>query len=424
MSRSVLVGVGGKMLEAVTLVLLITVVPRQLGPSDYGSFAVALSLVTLGSAASALGGPTLLSRFVPTVDVEARPGLARALALRSARWRATVCVFAASGGLGLWLYDPGRFRLLPTALVVVALVLDVAATLVYQVGLALGSAMLWSLRYPLQNGLLVALVPALYSVFGVDGALVGILVASGTVLGVGMALVASPQLGGRGSSDLPRGAVRFALVYGASGLFLQLLHRGGVLAVALLAGSQVEAGFAALSIGIALALTYVVWQAFTLELPRLSAGGAGPTADTSVRRLAWLALWVMVPITAVAAAVLDRLVPALAGERYLGVKASLGPALAIVPFAPISSAAAQASALRLRPLARLAATSLGALVFVVSALLLVPDHGSVGATTALFAGTVAMSAVGAAAFPDLLGWRLAAASLAASCLVLGVAAWT
>jgi O-antigen/teichoic acid export membrane protein len=424
MSRSLLLGVGGKTLEAVMLVLLITVVPRLLGPSDYGTFAVALSVVTLGSAASALGGPTPLSRFVPMVDPRERPGLARELALRSAKWRAGVCAVAAAGGLGLWLSDPGRFRLLPTALVVLALVLDVAATLVYQVGLALGGVALWSLRYPLQTGVLVAAVPALQHSFGSDGALAGIVVASAVVLAVGVVPVVSPLLGVRSSAGLPQGAVRFALVYGASGFFVQLLHRGGVLAVAVLAGSQVEAGFTALSIGIALGLTYAVWQVFTLELPRLAAGGAGATQDNSVRTLAWLALWVVVPITALAAAALDRLVPALAGERYRGVEASLGPALAIVPLAPLASAAAQAAALSLRPLVRLAASSAGALVFVVAALLLVPDHGSAGATTALLIGTAAMVAVGAAVFRDFFGLRLAVVSLGASCLVLGVAAWT
>ncbi|MBA3243588.1 MAG: hypothetical protein H0T61_00225, partial [Actinobacteria bacterium] len=70
-----LVGLAGKALEAVTLVLLITLVPRLLGPTDYGSFAVALSIVTLGSAASALGGPTWMSRFVPTVAAADRAGL-------------------------------------------------------------------------------------------------------------------------------------------------------------------------------------------------------------------------------------------------------------------------------------------------------------------------------------------------------------
>lgn len=72
----------GKLLELGSLVLLVTVVPRALGPELFGLFAVATSVVTLGSASLSLGGPMLMARFVPTVPGAERPSLARALALR------------------------------------------------------------------------------------------------------------------------------------------------------------------------------------------------------------------------------------------------------------------------------------------------------------------------------------------------------
>ncbi len=421
MRSPVLVGVVGKALESVTLVLLLTLVPRLLGPADYGSFAVALSIVALGSAASSLGGPTWLSRFVPTAAAGDRPALARTLALRSARWRIGVCALAAVLATALAVVDPARFSPLACFFVLLALVFDVAATLVYQVGLALGKVALWSLRYPIQNTVLVAAVAVLHAGFGEEGALAGLALASGCVLVLGLVVVASPLRAAARTPPLPPGAARFALVYGASGLFVQILHRGGVVAVAVLAGSQVEAGFAAVSIGIALALTYFVWQAFTVDLPRLAAGHeAGDRADASLHRLAWLALIVVVPIATLAAISLDRVLPALAGEQYSGVSESLGPALAIVPLAPLTGAAAQVSALRLRPLPRLLATALGALVFVVAVAVLVPAHAAAGAATALLLGTAAMAAVGAAAFRDRLGWRFVAASFAAGLFVLGV----
>ena len=373
MRAAVLISVMGKALEAMTLVLLITLVPRQLGPADYGTFAVALSIVTLGSAASALGGPTWLSRFVPTVAAADRPGLARALAVRSARWRIGVCVAAAALATALAVVRPDRFSATACFLVVLALVFDVAATLVYQVGLALGRVALWSLRYPVQNAVLVSAVLALHAGFGTEGALAGIALSSGCALALGLVVVVPLLRGAARTATIPADAARFALVYGASGLFVQLLHRGGVVVVALLAGSQVEAGFAALSIGVALALTYVVWQAFAVDLPRLSAGGVtSAPADASIRRLAWLALTVAVPVAAIAAITLDRIVPALAGERYRGVEPSLGPALAIVPLAALTSATTQVSALRLRPLPRLLAAAVGALVFVAASVAFVP----------------------------------------------------
>jgi len=424
MRTTVLVGGVGKALEAVTLVLLFTLVPRLLGPSDYGSFAVALSLVTLASAASALGGPTWLSRFVPTVPVADRPGLARALAVRSARWRIGVCGVAALIATVLALADPERFDPVACFLVVLAITLDVAATLVYQVGLALGRIGLWSLRYPIQNAVLVAGVLVLHAGFGIEGAFAGIALSSGAALAVGLAFV-PPWRGPASATALPAGAARFAVIYGASGFFVQLLHRGGVVLVALLAGSQVEAGFAAISIGIALALTYLVWQWFALELPRLSAGEeTRQRVEASVRSLAWFALWVAVPAALVAAVAFDQVITRLAGERFGGVDASLGPALAIVPLAPLTSAAAQLAALRLQPLLRLLAAAVGAGFFLGAAFILVPGQAALGATIALLLGSAAAAAVGAATYGNLLERRFVAASFLGTVLVLAVARWS
>ena len=82
--RPVVAGVVGKAAEAVTLVLLATVVPRLLGPADYGRLSVVLTLVAVGSVALTLGGATLLSRYVPAAPAQERAALARALTLRLA----------------------------------------------------------------------------------------------------------------------------------------------------------------------------------------------------------------------------------------------------------------------------------------------------------------------------------------------------
>ena len=62
----------GKAAELVTLLVLATVVPRVLGPSDYGRFALPLTVVTVGTLALTLGGPTTVARFVPVAPPEQR----------------------------------------------------------------------------------------------------------------------------------------------------------------------------------------------------------------------------------------------------------------------------------------------------------------------------------------------------------------
>jgi O-antigen/teichoic acid export membrane protein len=117
----------GKVAEAATLVLLATVVPRLLGPADYGRLSVALTLVAVGSVAMTLGGATLLARYVPAAPSEQRRGLARALTLRLARNR--IAPFALLTLVGAVLAAGGWFPPQETVWVLLALALNVVATL-------------------------------------------------------------------------------------------------------------------------------------------------------------------------------------------------------------------------------------------------------------------------------------------------------
>src|SRR5581483_4730306 len=206
---AVTVAVAGKAVEWLTLAALLTLVPRILGPADYGSFALGLGIVTLGSASLALGGPAVMARFVAAAPPAERLALARTLALRAVRWRAA----------GL--------------LLLTVVVVDAAATLLFQIALGLDRPVLWSFRYPLQNLLLVGAVPPLYALAGASGALLAIVVSSAGALALGAwsiggALARGPRV------RIPREASRFALLQALSGLLVQVLHRGPVLAVAAL----------------------------------------------------------------------------------------------------------------------------------------------------------------------------------------------
>lgn len=400
----VLVGAGGKVAEAATLVLLATVVPRVLGPADYGRFSVALTVVTLGSLAMTLGGATTLSRYVPAAAPEDRPAVARALTLRLARNRAAVFAVAALAGAGLAVGTPAVFPPPVVACVVLALGLNVAATLVLQADLGLGRAAGWCLRYPVQNAVLVAVVLALHGGSGITGGAVAILAAG--VAGAAVAAAASRSLRatpGRRVA-LPEGALRFGLLQAAGGALTQFVHRGGVLAVVVLTGSAVQTGFAALPIGIALAATYAVAQLFTVTLPALTARVDG---ERALRRLAGLLL---VPVAAGAVGatlVVDAVVPAVFGAAYADAAAAFVPAIAMVVLAPLNALAVQASALRLRPDAALYAGLAGAAAFVAVCLALVPGWGAAGATTAALAGTAVTALVSLLLLPRAAGAGLA-----------------
>ncbi|MDN5750199.1 MAG: hypothetical protein L0H64_17090, partial [Pseudonocardia sp.] len=422
----VLAGVVGKGAEAVTLVLLATVVPRWLGPADYGRFAVALTVVAIGSVAMTLGGATLLARYVPAAAPGDRAAVARSLSLRLARNRAALFVPLAVLGVALAVWDPARFPPLPTTFVVLALALNVAATLALQADLGLGRAGAWCARYPVQNAVLIVAALAGYELAGVTGALAAILGSAVVAFGIGAGAVI-PLLRRRlPAAPLPDGALRFGLLQATSGALVQIAQRGGVIAVALLAGSGLQTGYAALAVGVALAATYAIVQVFTVSLPRLAehAGPAHPGSDAEpvLRRMAGLLLAVVLPGAAVVGLVLDTLVPIAFGRDYAGAAQAFGPAVAMVVLAPLNALAVQAAALRLQPGTTLWTALAGAVAFTGVALSVVPAWGAAGATAAALAGTAASAVVAVRLLPGAVGARLAVASLvgAPAVAVLGV----
>jgi hypothetical protein len=452
----VLAGLAGKAVEAVTLVLLATLVPRLLGPADYGGFAVALTVVALGSLAMTMGGATLLARYVPAAVDPA--GVAAALTRRLARNRAVA--FAGLVLVGATASAAGWLAPVQAALVLAALGCNVVATLALQADLGLGRALAWSFRYPLQNAVLVAGVVLLHGRFGATGAVVAILVAGAVAAVLGLA-VAAPLWGA--TAPIPDGALRFGVLQAAGGVLAQATQRGGVLAVAVLAGSAVETGYAGLAIGIALAATYAVVQVFTVTLPALAGRGAlgagalpgcaaggddlgtpdahmrdrnahtddadapmldrdAHHAEQALRRLAaWLLVGVLLAAV-VAVPALPAAVPVVFGAAYAAAAPAFVPALAAVVLAPVNALAIQAAALRLRPDVTVRAASAGSAAFVVVALCAVPGWGAAGATAAALAGAAVSALASVRLLPGAVGAGLAVLSFggAAAVVLLGV----
>ena len=409
-----------------TLIALATVVPRALGPADYGLFAVVLAVVGIVSMSLSLGGPLLLSRFVPAAPLAERNALALALALRIARFRALMVLAAISLVVVLTTVVPERFPKEAALFVSIALVLDVAATLIYQVALALGRPRLWSFRFPLQNTLLVVAVLTLHAAAGVNGAVAAVAIASGGVLLVGVPVVARQLRPAQPLQSLPPGALRFGILQGVSGFFVQVTLRGNVPLVLLLTGEKVQAGFVAFATGLVLAATYAVWQVFTIELPRLSARADAEPAgvEAAARQLARTATLLLMPASLAGVLLARPVLPHVLGKGFDGVEEALVPALAALPFAGLTALVTQVAALRLRSDIRVRVTAVGAGVFLAAALVAVPEWGAVGGTAAFLAGTAATVFAAARELPGVLERPLVAVATAASVTVVVIGALT
>lgn len=416
----------GKVLEIGGLVVLVTLVPRALGPADYGRFALALTIVTLGATSLTLGGPTVMARFVPAAATADRAAVARAIGARLATGRAVQLFLLAAAAAALVLVAPATFPPLATALVMAALALNVAATLALQVSLGLGSTTPWSFRWGVQNAVLIAAALALHSAWGPDGAIAAVALAGVAALVLGVVTLVGPLRGAPRGIPLPAGAVRFGALQAASGGITQAVHRGGVVAVAVVLGSSVETGYAALAVGIGLAGFYVVSQAFVVSLPgRVEASQADPiAAEAALRRLAWSALAVLVPAAVVGVVLAGPALGLVLGADFEGARDAFAPALAFMVLAPLNAVALQAAALRLRPGAALCGALAALAAFVVAAALAVPAWEAPGAAVATLAGTIAAPLVTGARLPGALGRGLIPASLAGAALVLVAgAAW-
>ena len=418
MTRAGAIGLGGKALEFATLVPLVTVVPRALGPSDYGLFALGASIVALGASAAALGGPTLASRYIAGAALENRVGIARAIVRRSAIPRLVAAAAVAIAAALLTFPDSAPAAAI--GVVVLALALDVLATLLLQAALPLGGLVAWSLRYPVQNVVLAVSALALY---GEGGTAVLIALPIASASGLVLALATSlPRLRrAQTAESLPRGVRRFAVIQGTSGLLLLLLHRGPILVVALVGTSQAEVGFVGIAVSIATALTYAVWQVYAMELPGLVRGGQREAAEHAIRRMTRVGLTILVPATVLASLLAQPVVPRLLGPAYEGAATPVAIALAIVPLAPAAGALNQVTALRLTPEHRLVAAIVGGLSFVVVAAATVWAWNAIGASVALVAGAAAYAVAGSIVCPDVVRPGETACAVASASAVIGLA---
>ncbi|MEA2130932.1 MAG: hypothetical protein QOJ85_3823 [Solirubrobacteraceae bacterium] len=377
----------GKAVEALTLAGLVALVPRALGPADYGAFAVALAVATGIATATGIGGPALFARVLAPLDAGARGSVARALVRRVAAARAALLTLLAGAAAAAALLAPGSVSALELGLAAAA-VLGAGATLASQLALGLERTVAWSLRYPLENAVIVAGALVLYPLAGRDGALAAIALGAAAALALGLATAWPARRGGHATGVVPAGALRFARLQAAGGALTQAVHRGAAPAGALLGLTSAATGHAAIAAGAALAITYAVAQTTLVALP--AATRAFPRdragAEAALRRVALACAVVVVPACALLALAAEPLLATTLGEEFREAAAPLRIALCAAALAPLWALATQLAALRDRPDASLAGAAAGAAAFAAIAVLAIPRSGASGAAAAMLAG--------------------------------------
>jgi O-antigen/teichoic acid export membrane protein len=361
----------------------------------------------------------VLGRYVPAAPEHERAALARTLALRLATVAVIPLALAAGIAVAVAAVDPHRFPPRIALLIVVALALEVAATLGSQTALGLGRLGTWTFRYPVQNLVLVAAALALTGAGSVGAAAAVAAASAAGVVFVGLRLTEVRTA--RETAAVPAGAIRFGLVNALSAVLGLATQRGAVIAAGIAAGTR-EAGFAGIAVGAGLALTFTAWWLFTSQLPSLAEAWKEDRdgAEAAARRLAERMTAVYVVLTLGAMLVARLLLGAVVGSRFTDAVPALAPALAAAALAPALGLVTQISILRLQPTARLVGAAAGTVAFFVTAAAAAGPHGAAGATGAFLAAAVVTLLVSARALPKSLPPRLLLVSLAGAAAVLAL----
>lgn len=414
------VALAGKVLEIATQVLLVTLLPRLLGPAEFGRLMLAVAVVGIGTSVISLGAPSTFVRFLPAAPADRRAGLARAMTVRLLRVRGLQLSLVAVLAVGLAVAMPQRFAPREVTLLLVALAFDVLALIPAQIALGMGRAWVWSFRLAARNTVLLGAAPMVF-VLGVgDGALLSVVLATAA----GLAFAASGSVGlvrhATRGVPIPEGVARYGIVTGIGGLVGQFTYRGPVLAAGLLAGSAIETGFAALAGGVALAVLMAVREIFTVSLPEQVERWQRDRAQAIavLRRLGWRATVVLSLMAIAGVATVEWALPLIAGDAFEPAVSVAIPVLALVPLLPVPTIATQAAALELRPGLSFAVHATGFVAFVAAAAVLTPLWGARGATAALLVAVAASSAFGTVALRAVVPPLLVLTGMGAALMVL------
>ena len=376
--------------EVVSQVLLVLVLPRALGPAPYGEFAVAFAAVTLLSVSLGLGAPLAAVRFVPALAPGEQLPATRTVLRRVAASRATVLLtvtVAAAALVPTLLHVP----LWITLVVCLAAWWSVASSVASEISLALSRTLAWNLRFPVENTLIVAVVPIGAAVDGAHGALTAMALACVATFGVLYSGLTRDLAAARSGAALPPGATGYARVETLVVILSTVVLRGGTLAVGLARTGRAQTGFAALALGAGAAGAGAMMELLSVHLPgwvpRYGTGTASSREEPL--RAARLALAVAVGASLLAAVLARPAIHVLLGSAFVAARHPLVLALPTAPLGAVLALAGVRTSLDLRP--RLLALSWGAaaVTFVITAAIAVPLMHADGAALAMSSGMLA-----------------------------------
>jgi O-antigen/teichoic acid export membrane protein len=395
--------VAQRALDLFRAIAFAALVPRLLGPEDFGRFALLNSTALWFAALSGLGSVQLMGRFVPVMVLQderdaPRRLLGNLLALGTVNGIASAAVYLFLGVQ--YLRDLPLALLAPMAATVA---LSSVARVPFAYFLGLNQAARWGAGELARRWSSLALILAGTFALGVRGACLGLVVAEVCVLALGLrwarchVSVADVRI----DAEFIAPYLRYSLVFFGSNLLFALCLRGGEALVRATEGDYAEVGYFGVAAGVWAVAANGVWallMAFFPLLTRLRAQDRFPEAGQWAGRLLKSLTALGVVATFGAALLGADLLPRLVGPAFRPAVPLLLP-ISIALLAHVAGGVGRLLALALdRPRLALVAAVAQAAVLLGLGLPLASRFGPRGVAWAM----VAASAVHAAVYLPLM----------------------
>ena len=386
-----------RVLHILGAALFAMLVPRLMGPADFGRFSLLVSVSLWFALLSGLGAVSLIARSVPQLAAEEdRPALSK-LATNLLVVRAGTGLLAGAAYFALVALTFGELDHVAAAMVAGAVFARSTANLCFALFLGLNRAATWGMGDLMRRGLALLFVLAGYLTAGLRGACTGYLIAELLVLAVGLLLA--------------RGYIRFSLLdltrrylgpflristaFAAGNLLLTLAHRSGETLVRVTTGDFTEVGYFSAAYAVYLTGGHALWQLAISFAPVLVAELHGGRPENVAR---WLGrLFTVMTVLAmgsllVVVGLAREAVPLVLGAAYHPVAANLVPlTLTLLPLAAANIGRLAALTVD-RPRAFAVAAGLEMVTFWTAGAWLVSRFGGYGACVAVLVATTVNAA--------------------------------
>jgi O-antigen/teichoic acid export membrane protein len=389
--------------HVVSGIVFAVIVPRLMGPTTYGQYALLASLAAWFVLLGTLGFAQIMGRFAPQFVLDSNPASLRKFLgdlLTVRLFSGTTVAVLYLLAMTLWLRESDGVLLVLLASSVLARGITFYF---FSIFLGLNQAARWGSEQVLQRWLLLVFLPPGFLLGGLRGACAGLLLADLAMLATGMWWSRSYLTWSGFNVDI-RSLVpylRFGLIFFGTNLLTTAFQRSGEPLVRSVSGDYAQVGYygAAFSVYLSVAQTVSFFTlAFAPLLTTLRTQGHVNALRAWVERL--LKLLATVGVLAGLGAILlsDDLVPLVFGAAYRSMSANLVPlALTLLPLG-LGSVAGVIALTHDQPKATLKAATIQLAALWGLGIPLVARHNSLGACVAVL--------IAASLYAAYLAWRM------------------